>query len=227
MERLLLIDDDPAIHKALKFLFESEGYTIEFAADGIAGLAAFREISPSLVILDLKLPKMAGRDVCHEIRKIASGVPIIVLSAASAEVDKVLLLEIGADDYVTKPFSPKELLARVRSSLRRAHRGGKVEQFAFADVMVDFAKMELKRKGELVEMTPNEFKLLKYFTEHPEIVVSRDRLLNEVWGYECYPSTRTVDNHILKLRQKLEADPEHPVHFRTVHGAGYKFVPYR
>jgi DNA-binding response OmpR family regulator len=225
MERLLLIDDDPAIHKALRYLFESEGYALEFAADGAAGLAAFRELPPSLVILDLKLPKMPGRDVCHEIRKIAPGVPILVLSAASDEVDKVLLLELGADDYVTKPFSPRELLARVRTSLRRARRGSKIEQFSFADVVVDFARMELKRQGKLVEMTPHELKVLKYFAERPEIVISRDQLLNEVWGYECYPSTRTVDTHILKLRQKLEPDPERPVHFRTVHGAGYKFIP--
>lgn len=225
MERLLLVEDDPAIQKALKYLFESEGYAFELATDGAAGLAAFREASPSLVILDLKLPKMPGREVCREIRKAAPGVPILILSAASDEVDKVLLLEIGADDYITKPFSPRELLARVRASLRRSQRGGKVEQYTFADVVVDFAKMELKRDGKLVEMTPHEFKVLKYFAEHPEIVISRDQLLNEVWGYECYPSTRTVDNHILKLRQKLEPDPERPVHFRTVHGAGYKFVP--
>ncbi|MGH9326448.1 MAG: response regulator transcription factor [Terriglobia bacterium] len=225
MERLLLIDDDPAIHRALRYLFESEGYGIAFATEGVAGLAIFRELSPSLVILDLKLPKMSGRDVCHEIRRLAPGVPIIILSAATDEIDKVLLLEIGADDYMTKPFSPRELLARVRTSLRRSRRGGKIEQYSFADVVVDFARMELKRDGKLVEMTPHELKVLKYFAEHPEIVISRDQLLNEVWGYECYPSTRTVDNHILKLRQKLEPDPEHPVHLRTVHGAGYKFIP--
>lgn len=225
MGRLLLIEDDAAIHKALKFLFESEGYGLDWAMDGAAGLAAFRARPPSLVILDLKLPKMPGRDVCREIRKIAPGVPILILSAANDEVDKVLLLEIGADDYITKPFSPRELLARVRTALRRSQRGGKVEQYAFADVVVDFAKMELKRDGKLVEMTPHELKVLKYFAEHPEIVISRDQLLNEVWGYECYPSTRTVDNHILKLRQKLESNPEHPIHFKTVHGAGYKFVP--
>lgn len=225
MERLLLIEDDPALHKALKYLFESEGYALEWAMDGAAGLAAFQARPPSLLILDLKLPKMPGRDVCCEVRKIAPGVPILILSAATDETDKVLLLEIGADDYITKPFSPRELLARVRTALRRSQRGGKIEQYAFADVTVDFAKMELKREGKLIEMTPHELKVLKYFAEHPEIVISRDKLLNEVWGYECYPSTRTVDNHILKLRQKLEPDPERPVHFKTVHGAGYKFVP--
>lgn len=225
MEKLLVIEDDPAIHKALRQLFAGEGYTVESATDGAAGLAAFRASSPSLVILDLKLPQMPGREVCREIRKAAPALPILVLSATTDEVDKVLLLEIGADDYITKPFSPKELLARVRTSLRRLQRPGTIEQYAFADVSIDFARMELKRAGKLVEMTPQEFKIMKYFAQHPELVISRDELLNAVWGYECYPSTRTVDNHILKLRQKLEPDPEHPVHFRTVHGAGYKFVP--
>lgn len=225
MEKLLIIEDDRAIYKALKQLFEPEGYTIQFATDGAAGLAAFRTAPPSLVILDLKLPQMSGRDVCREIRKSTPSLPIIILSATTDEVDKVLLLELGADDYVTKPFSPKELLARVRTSLRRLQRGVIIDQYDFSDVSIDFGKMELKRAGNLVEMTPQEFKIVKYFAQHPERVISRDELLNEVWGYDCYPSTRTVDNHILKLRQKLEADPEHPVHFRTVHGVGYKFVP--
>lgn len=225
MEKLLIIEDDRAIHKALKQLFEPEGYSIELATDGVAGLSAFRASTPSLVLLDLKLPQMPGSDVCREIRKTKPSLPIIILSATTDEIDKVLLLELGADDYVTKPFSPKELLARVRNSLRRQHRGATVEQYEFSDVSVDFAKMELKRAGKLIEMTPQEFKIVKYFAQHPERVISRDVLLNEVWGYDCYPSTRTVDNHILKLRQKLEADPEHPEHFRTVHGVGYKFVP--
>lgn len=225
MEKLLIIEDDRAIHKALKQLFEPEGYSIELTTDGAAGLTAFRAAPPSLVLLDLKLPQMPGREVCREIRKTAPSLPIIILSATTDEVDKVLLLEIGADDYITKPFSPKELLARVRTSLRRQHRGAALEQYDFSDVSVDFAKMELKRAGNPVEMTPQEFKIVKYFAQHPERVISRDELLNEVWGYDCYPSTRTVDNHILKLRQKLEVDPERPVHFRTVHGVGYKFVP--
>lgn len=226
MEKILVIEDDRSIHKALARLFQSENYSVDFAVDGLAGLTAFRTSPPILVILDLNLPKMPGREVCREIKKEAPTVPIIILSAVSDEVDKVLLLELGADDYVTKPFSPKELLARARAVLRRAKRGtAVVEQYSFDDVVVDFAKMELTRGGKPVTLTPQEFKILKYFAQNPERVISRDELLNEVWGYNCYPSTRTVDNHILKLRQKLEKAPMQPLHFRTVHGAGYKFVP--
>jgi DNA-binding response OmpR family regulator len=225
MEKLLIIEDDRNLHKALRKLFESEGYSVEFATDGAAGLTAFQTAPPALIILDLRLPKMSGREVCREIRKTSPSVPIIVLSAMTDEVDKVLLLELGADDYVTKPFSPKELLARVRVALRRTHKPVTLDQYAFEDISIDFSKMELRRGDRVIEMTPQEFKILKYFAQNPERVLSRDELLNEVWGYNCYPATRTVDNHILKLRQKLEPDPENPVHFRTVHGAGYKFVP--
>src|SRR5690348_9452610 len=225
MEKLLIIEDDRSIHNALTKLFDAEGFSIQFATDGASGLEAFRAAPPALVILDLKLPHMPGREVCREIRKIAPSVPIVIVSATADESDKVLLLELGADDYVTKPFSPKELLARVRAALRRSHKPATLDQFSFGDVSIDFLKMELKRAGKLIEMTPQEFKILKFFSQNQELVISRDKLLNEVWGYDCYPTTRTVDNHILKLRQKLEADPEHPVYFRTVHGVGYKFVP--
>lgn len=225
MERILVIEDDRAIQKALKRLFESEGFTVDLAADGPAGLASFRARPPALVLLDLKLPNMPGLDVCREIRTSAPSLPVVILSAAAEEVDKVLLLELGADDYVTKPFSPRELLARARAVLRRTMRPPVVDRYAFDEVSADFAKMELSRAGKPVALTPQEFKILKYFVQNRERVISRDELLNEVWGYQCYPSTRTVDNHILKLRQKLEKDPAHPEHFRTVHGAGYKFVP--
>ncbi len=225
MEKILVIEDDRSIHKALRRLFEGEGFSVEFATDGESGLAAFRAAPASFVVLDLGLPKLPGREVCREIKNEAPAVPVIVLSAAADEVDKVLLLELGADDYVTKPFSPKELLARVRAVLRRAKRPTVTDQFAFADVVVDFPKMELTRAGRAVTLTPQEFKVLKYFAQNPERVISRDELLNEVWGYHSYPTTRTVDNHILKLRQKLEKEPMNPIHFRTVHGAGYKFVP--
>jgi DNA-binding response OmpR family regulator len=147
-----------------------------------------------------------------------------VLSAASDVSDKVLLLELGADDYVTKPFSPRELLARVRAALRRTVRTATGDVVTFDGIFVDFTKMEVNRNGELVVLTAQEFKTLKFLIQNAERVISRDELLNEVWGYQNYPSTRTVDNHILKLRQKLEKDPTNPTHFRTVHGMGYKFV---
>jgi DNA-binding response OmpR family regulator len=226
MQKVLLIEDDRRIHKTLKLLFEAEGYSLEVAIDGPSGLEAFRSSKPSVVILDLKLPEMSGRDVLREIRKEAVSQPVIILSALSEEVDKVLLLELGADDYVTKPFSPKELLARVGAVTRRAERTLPAECYSFGDIVVDFAKMEVTRDGKPVTLTAHEFKTLKYFAQNPERVLSRDELLNQVWGYECYPSTRTVDNHILRLRQKLERDPVNPLHFRTVHKVGYKLVPF-
>src|SRR5579859_2106549 len=207
MQKVLVIEDDKRIHKMLKLAFEPEGYTLEVASDGAAGLETFHSAKPAVVILDLMLPKMSGRDVIREIRKDAPSQPVIILSAASEEVDKVLLLELGADDYVTKPFSPKELLARVRAVVRRAEKKLPAEGYSFGDISIDFAKMEVIRDGKSVTLTPHEFKTLKYFTENPERVLSRDELLNQVWGYECYPSTRTVDNHILRLRQKLEKNP--------------------
>jgi len=225
MDKILLIEDDRTIQKALKLLFESEGYALEIAPDGAAGLEMFRALRPALVVLDLRMPKIPGRDVCREIKKEVPLQPIIILSGVSEEVDKVLLLELGADDYITKPFSPKELLARVRAVLRRAQPPTPSERYSFANVSVDFAKMEVTRAGKPIPLTPHEFKALRYFVENPERVLSRDELLNQVWGYECYPSTRTVDNHILKLRQKLELDPANPIYIQTIHGAGYKFVP--
>jgi len=188
-------------------------------------METFRATLPRIVVLDLRLPGKSGQDICREIKREASNVPILVLSAASDVLDKVLLLELGADDYVTKPFSPRELLARVRATFRRLNQSAdKVEIFSFDDVEVNFSKMELRRDGELVPLTPQEFKMLRFFLNNQDRVVSRTELLNDVWGYHNYPTTRTVDTHMLRLRQKLEKDPADPVHFRTVHGTGYKFV---
>jgi DNA-binding response OmpR family regulator len=225
MDRILVIEDDPAVQRALRRTFESAGFEVNVAADGAGAMEAFRNAVPRIVILDLRLPGKSGQDVCREIKREASSVPIIVLSAASDVVDKVLLLELGADDYVTKPFSPRELLARVRAAIRRLqHASGKADVFSFDDVEVNFTKMELYREGKPIPMTPQEFKMLRFFLNNEERVVSRNELLNEVWGYHNYPTTRTVDTHMLRLRQKLEKDPGDPVHFRTVHGTGYKFV---
>jgi DNA-binding response OmpR family regulator len=225
MERMLVIEDDRSLYKPLMRVFEADGYSLDFAGDGAAGLEAFRSVPPALVVLDLKLPKIHGREVCRAIKGEAPNLPIIVLSASVDEVDKVLLLELGADDYVTKPFSPRELLARVHSVMRRAQGPRQIDRYVFGNISVDFTKMELTRGGTAVALTPQEFKILKYFVGNVERVISRDELLNQVWGFNCYPSTRTVDNHLVKLRQKLEADPVNPRHFKTVHGAGYKFVP--
>lgn len=224
MERILVVEDDHAVQKALKRLFETEGFEIEIAADGKSAIEAFQKFAPAAIVLDLRLPLVSGRDVCREVKQQAPTLPIIVLSACSDVSDKVLLLELGADDYVTKPFSPRELLARVRAALRRSVRTPTGDAVSFDGIAVDFTKMEVSRDGEAVVLTAQEFKTLKFLIQNAERVISRDELLNEVWGYQNYPSTRTVDNHILKLRQKLERDPANPIHFRTVHGMGYKFV---
>lgn len=222
--RILVVEDDPAVQKALRRLFETEGYVVEVQADGRAAVESFQAAPPSAIVLDLRLPKLSGRDVCKEIKAAAPTMPIIVLSAASDVSDKVLLLELGADDYVTKPFSPRELLARVRAALRHTTRAPEAQVVSFDGISADFKKMEVKRDGKPVVLTAQEFKTFQFLVQNAERVISRDELLNEVWGYQNYPSTRTVDNHILKLRQKLEKDPSSPVHFRTVHGMGYKFV---
>lgn len=223
MEKILIIEDDRAVQKALKRLFESEAYGVEIKPDGKSAVDAFRAAAPAAIVLDLRLPAMSGKDVCREIKRENPTLPIIVLSAAADVTDKVLLLELGADDYVTKPFSPKELLARVRAAIRRTRKPQVAELVSFDEVSVDFARMEVTREEQPVAITAQEFKILKFFVQNAERVISRDELL-QVLGYHNYPSTRTIDNHVLKLRQKLEKDSANPVHFRTVHGAGYKFV---
>jgi DNA-binding response OmpR family regulator len=224
-ERILVIEDDRAVQKALKRLFEAEGFMVDIAGNGATGLEMFRAAAPSVLVLDLSLPGTPGQDVCREISQASPSLPIVILSAKTEVMDKVLLLELGAHDYVTKPFSPRELLARVRTAMRRSTRAPLTETFAFGDVKVDFTKMELWREGALVQLTSQEFKVLKFMIQNAERVLSREELLNHVWGYRNYPSTRTVDNHILRLRQKVEKDPANPLHFRTVHSSGYKFVP--
>jgi len=236
METVLVVEDSRAMQKALQRLFEADSLQVSIAEDGVAGLDAFRKQVPSAVVLDLKLPGLSGKELCREFKTISAAVPIVVLSANADVEDKVLLLELGADDYVTKPFSPKELLARVRRAMRRSTKSGATtsnvprlgkvhEVLSFGDVRVDFTSMEASRAGDSITMTAQEFRVLKYFAASPGRVISREELLNEVWGYTNYPSTRTVDNHILRLRQKLEPDPANPRHFLTMHGAGYKFVP--
>ena len=224
MERILIVEDDLAVQRSLKRLFEPEGYQVDLTADGQSALEAFRAVPPTAIVLDLRLPALSGKDVCREIKRENPGLPIVVLSATTDVADKVLLLELGADDYVTKPFSPKELLARVRAVIRRTHTPHAPDAVTFDAISVDFGKMQVTREDYPVTLTAQEFKILKFFMQNAERVISRDELL-QVLGYQNYPSTRTIDNHILKLRQKLEKDSANPVHFRTVHGVGYKFVP--
>src|SRR6202050_2773609 len=222
--RSLVVEDDPAVQKALRRLFESEGYTVEVQADGTSAMESFHAAPPAVIILDLRLPKLSGGDVCKEVKAESPTLPIVVLSATSDVSDKVLLLELGADDYVTKPFSPRELLARVRAALRHTSRASDIGLASFDNISVDLKKMQVLRDGELVVLTAQEFKIMQFLVQNLDLVISGDELLKEVWGYKHYPSTRTVDNHIFRLRQKLERDIAKPVHFRTVHGMGYKFV---
>jgi len=225
MEKILIVEDDRAVQNALKRLFLANGYNVEIARNGNDGLESFSAAMPSVVVLDLRLPGKSGQEVCREIKTKAPSLPVVVLSASTDVVDKVLLLEMGADDYVTKPFSPRELLARVQASVRRASRlSATPDVFVFDDITVNFTKMELTQSGKPIPLTAQEFKVLRFFVQNQDRVISREELLNEVWGYQSYPSTRTVDNHILRLRQKLEKDPSRPVHFKTMHGAGYRFV---
>jgi len=225
MERILVIEDDRALRKTLGRLFSSEGYEVDMVPDAACGLERLRQGVPAAVILDLPLPGSSGCDLCKKIANLVPGLPLVILSGSSDVADKVLLLEMGADDYVTVPFSPRELVARLRALIRRASRVSPEAVYVFSDVVVDFSKMEITRSGEKVTVTAKEFKTLEFLTKNAERTISRDELLDKVWGYQDYPCTRTVDNHMLKLRQKLESDPSRPSHFLTVHRVGYKFVP--
>ncbi|MGD0891661.1 MAG: response regulator transcription factor [Terracidiphilus sp.] len=222
---ILIIEDDPRMQKVLRRIFTEERYAAVVAGDGQTGLELFRSERPLAVVLDLILPHISGRELCQTFKSQSSETPIVVLSAITEVADKVLLLELGADDYVTKPFSPRELTARVQAAIRRQRKQAPATICRFAECEIDFKKMTVRRAGSPVILTAHEFKLLKFFTENAERVLTREVLLNEVWGYNSYPTTRTVDNQILKLRQKLEPDPANPKHLLTIYGAGYKFVP--
>lgn len=222
---ILVVEDDPGMQKILRRIFVKENYSVIVAGDGKAGLESFRAHRPTAVVLDLILPQISGRDLCQSMKSISTDTPVIVLSAITEVVDKVLLLQLGADDYVTKPFSPRELMARVQAAIRRRQRPAPTTTYQFGDCEIDFQKMTARRGEMAVTLTSHEFKLLRFFTENSERVLSRELLLNEVWGYNSYPTTRTVDNQILKLRQKLEPDPANPRHLLTMYGAGYKFIP--
>lgn len=226
MDTILVIDDDSAVQEVLRRTFVSSGFQVATAADPATAMSLFEAEIPCAVILEPRIPGAAGQDLCRQIRHRSPSVPILVLSAEKAEVDKVLLLELGADDYVTKPFSPRELLARVRSAVRRLNQEEVTNNgaFRFGDVEVNFLSMEVTRAGLAVQLTPQEFKMLRFFVEHQGRVISSSELLLAAWEKPIGPGSRTIATHILRLRQKLEKNPASPVHFRTVHGAGYKFL---
>ncbi len=225
MSRILVIEDDPAILRGLTDNLQYESYEVLTATDGGAGYRLIVEKNPDLVILDLMLPKMNGYELCRRVRGEGITTPILMLTARGEEVDQVMGLDLGADDYVTKPFSVPELLARVRAMLRRVRPAESLPpELGFDDVVVDFLRYEAQKGGKPLRMSRKEFGILRLLAAQAGQVVTREDLLNEVWGYENYPSTRTVDNHIASLRAKLEEDPSHPRRLLTVHGVGYKLV---
>lgn len=225
MAKVLIIEDEPNMILGLKDSCEYEGYEVAVARDGKEGLEKAATEKPDIILLDVMLPVMSGLDVCRTLRARGIEIPILMLTARSEETDKVVGLEVGADDYVTKPFSIKELLARIRAHLRRARKQvGEMESFSFGDVELNFKKYVARKGGQALDLSPREFEILRYLIRHNGEIVTRDQLLDEVWGYESNPITRTVDNHIAKLRQKIEPDPSEPQHIITVHRLGYRFI---
>ena len=224
MQTILVIDDDPELRDTIGLLLEREGFRPVLVGDGKTGLQEAFSGIPELIMVDLRMPGMSGIDVCKKVRAAGLKTPLIVLSAIGDEVDKVLLLEIGADDYVVKPFGTRELLARIRAVLRRT-TPDQDHILAFSDVQVDLDRRIVRRKNEEVRLTRAEYNLLAFFLQNPDRALSRDVLLNSVWGYDSFPNTRTVDAHVVRLRQKLETTAETPRHFVTVHGVGYRFIP--
>ena len=223
MQKILIVDDDAELRETVSILLERERFVPIQAVDGHSGLEKALSAKPNLILVDLRLPGMSGIELCKQLRTNRMATPIIVLSAVGDEVDKVLLLEMGADDYVVKPFGTRELLARVRAVLRRSgDEGAKIVRFDAVEI--DIERRLITRNGRDVKITPAEYNLLLFFVQNADRVLSRDLILNSVWGYEYYPNTRTVDAHVVRLRQKFEEDPVAPRHFVTVHGVGYRFV---
>jgi len=219
----MIIEDDAEIRGIVKTLLTNEGYQVEEVADGRMAVERVFLAKPDIILVDLRLPGLDGAEVCKRIRAGRLNTPIIVISAASEEFDKVLLLELGADDYVTKPFGARELLARVKAALRRSSAGTR-DIVTFGSVQVDMDRRLVSNRGGEIKLTPSEYNLLTYFLHNPDRVLTREMILADVWGFESAPTTRTVDAHVVKLRQKLEAEPAVPRHFLTVHGIGYRFV---
>lgn len=225
-KKILIIEDEEDLVKGLKLNLADEEYDVDWASNGLEGLRKALQETPDLIILDIMLPEKGGLEICRELRQKNIGIPIIMLTAKGEEIDKVVGLEIGADDYITKPFSVRELLARLKAHLRRADREANTlpKMYSFGDVEIDFAHFKARRKGKELDLTSTEMDILKYLIAHRGEVVTRDDLLDKIWGYDSYPTTRTIDNHILKLRKKIEEDPAHPKCILSVYGGGYRFV---
>ena len=224
MPTILIVEDEADMAKGLQFNLEARGYTVLVARDGDEGYQTAITAQPDLVLLDVMLPKRSGYDVCRALRRARPALPVLMLTAKGRDDDVVLGLKLGADDYVRKPFSVAELLARIETLLRRTTAAADPGRLEFDDVVVDFDRHQATRGGAAIELTLKEFEILRYFASHRGAVVTRDALLNAVWGYASAPNTRTVDNHIVKLRQKIEEDPHAPRRLLTAHGIGYKFV---
>ncbi|MBS1873431.1 MAG: response regulator transcription factor [Acidobacteria bacterium] len=224
MQTILVIDDDENLRDTIGIMLEKEGFKAVLIGDGKTGLQEALALKPGLILVDLRMPGLTGVEVCKRLRAAGMQTPLIVLSAVGDEVDKVLLLEIGADDYIVKPFGTRELLARIRALLRRASAESH-QVLAFGDVEVDLDRRVVAKAGVEVRMTRAEYNLLTFFLQNPDRPLTRDMILNSVWGYESFPNTRTVDAHVVRLRQKLEPDQNAPRHFITLHGVGYRFLP--
>lgn len=224
--RILVVEDEPGLRLAISDRLRAEGYDVATAADGDEGLRCASEQHFDLVVLDVMLPGRSGFDVCRDLRRRRVGSAVLMLTARGEVVDRVLGLKLGADDYLVKPFAMVELLARVEARLRdqRGADTGPRDAYRFGDVHVDFRRAEVERDGRPVEVAAKELQLLRYFVEHRGVALSRDELLNGVWGYDAMPSTRTVDVHVAELRRKLEPDPHNPRYLVTLHRIGYKFV---
>jgi DNA-binding response OmpR family regulator len=223
MATILVVEDELELVRGLEDNLRFEGYRIVSATNGTDALAVAAREAPDLILLDVMMPKLSGWDVCRALRSKGIDVPVIMLTARAEEADRVLGLELGADDYITKPFSLRELLARVRAVLRRPGPRQKAAELTFGDVRVRLRGRQVFRAGREVRLTRKEFDLLTYLLEHRGEIVTRERLLDEVWGYERFPTTRTIDTHVARLRRKFEADPDHPIWLLTVHGQGYTF----
>ncbi|MBC8184013.1 response regulator transcription factor [candidate division KSB1 bacterium] len=226
MKTILVVEDDIAILRGLRDNLKFEGYKVIEATEGNKGLQLALNENIDLILLDIMLPGLNGYDICRKVKQQKPELPIIMLTARGQEVDKVAGLDLGADDYVSKPFSVPELLARIRAVLRRYNKKERdVDQFSFGEITLDFKKYEATVKEKKVNLSAREFEIMKYFINHANEVVHRHDLLDQVWGYETFPTTRTVDNYILNLRKKFETDPAKPKHILGVHGVGYKFEP--